>query len=143
MKRSSKIAFVLCFSMFSFSSLAFDVDSTEDSSIDFLSMEATLSSKIVHFKWEVEAESKGDYFIIEKSIDQENWAEVKRVESIENHQDRHTYEVSEINFAEGVKEFFRIIRVDAYGSISELDRVNINQPVLTNMMLIPVANSTL
>ena len=106
MTRSSTIALiVLCLYVFSFSSLALDVDSTEDSSIDFLSMEATLSSKIVHFKWEVEAESKGDYFIIEKSIDQENWKEVKRVESVENHQDRHTYEISQINFAEGVKEF--------------------------------------
>lgn len=131
---------VLSSCLLSFSSLAYDVDSTEESSISFLSMEATLSSKIVHFKWEVEAESKGDYFIIEKSIDQENWAEVKRIESIENHDDRHTYEISEINFAEGAQEFFRILRVDAYGSISELDRIDINQPVLTNMLLIPVAH---
>ena len=130
---------VFCSSFLSFSTFAFDIDSSEDSSIDFLSMEATLSSKIVHFKWQVEAESNGDYFIIEKSIDQENWVEIKRVQSIENHKDRHTYEISEINFAEGVQEFFRILRVDEYGAISELDRVDINQPVYSNMLLIPVA----
>jgi len=124
----------------SFSSFANDVDSTEDSSIEFLSMEATLSSKIVHFKWEVNNESKGNYFIIEKSIDQCDWSEVKRVKSVENHLDRHTYEISKINFVEGIEEYFRILRVDEYGTITEMDRVNIHQPVLTNMLLIPVAH---
>jgi len=133
------LVLVLASSLISFSSYSIDADSTQESSINFLSMEATLSSKIVHFKWEVEAESKGDYFIIEKSIDQKNWVEVNRIESIENHNDRHTYEISEINFAEGIQEYFRILRVDVYGSISELDRVDINQPVLTNMLLIPMA----
>ncbi|NRA10857.1 MAG: hypothetical protein HRT57_02745 [Crocinitomicaceae bacterium] len=141
MIRSLTFALVfLSSAVLSFSAFAFDVDSTEESSIEFLSMEATLSSKIVHFKWEVENESKGDYFIIEKSIDEINWTEVKRIESVENHLERHTYEISEINFAEGIHEFFRILRVDAYGSITEMDRVNINQPVLTNMLLIPIAH---
>ena len=63
-------------------------------------MEATPSARVVHFKWEVNAESQGDFFIIEKSLDQENWSEVRRVESIQNHNERHTYEISEINFAE-------------------------------------------
>ncbi|MFT6981939.1 MAG: hypothetical protein ACJAUD_000706 [Crocinitomicaceae bacterium] len=112
------LTFALVFlgsTVLSFSSFAYDVDSTEESSIEFLSMEATLSSKIVHFKWEVSNESKGDYFIIEKSVDQSNWAEVKRVVSVENHLDRHTYEISEINFVEGIEgieEYFRILRVE-------------------------------
>ena len=50
-----------------------DSDSTENKDIKFVSMEATLSSKIIHFKWDVDQEVKGDYFLIEKSIDQENW----------------------------------------------------------------------
>ena len=68
------------------------------------------------------------------------WSEVKRVKSVENHLDRHTYEISKINFVEGIEEYFRILRVDEYGSITEMNRVNIHQPVLTNMLLIPVAH---
>lgn len=139
MIRSTKTLAFLSFFLISISSLAYEIDSTEDSSIDFLSMEATLSSRIVHFKWQVSAEVQGDYFIIEKSLDQKKWVEVKRVKSIKNHDEQHTYEISEINFAEGVQEYFRILRVDSYGVISELDRVDINQPVLSNMLMIPEA----
>lgn len=137
---STSMLLVLLPFFMSFSALSYEVDSTEDSSIDFLALEATLSSKIVHFKWEVDAESKGDYFIVEKSVDQENWTEVKRVESRGSYSERHTYEISEINFAEGAKEYFRILRVDEYGVVSEMDRVNINQPILTNLLLIPVVH---
>lgn len=137
----STIKLYLSFALFfvSISSVhSFDADTSGASSIDFVSMEATVSSKIVHFKWDVESESSGDYFIIEKSIDQENWTEVKRIQSIEDHKERHTYEVSEIDFAQDYEEYFRILRVDHFGQISELDRVNINRPVLSNMLMVPV-----
>ena len=84
----------------SFSVFGFEIDSTEDSSIDFVAIEATLSSKVIHFQWDVNTEKSGDYFIIEKSTDKVNWRKVSRVESIENHKERHTYSVSEINLAE-------------------------------------------
>lgn len=140
MIRPSSFAILVFFASLSFSSMSLEVDSTEDSSIRFLTLEATLSSKIVHFKWQVDFEAKGDYFIIEKSIDEENWTEVQRVQSMGDYNERHTYEVSEINFAEGPLEYFRILRVDDYGQITEMDRTNINQPILTNMLLIPVAH---
>lgn len=115
-----------------------DSDTTENKDIKFVSMEATLSSKIIHFKWDVDQEIKGDYFLIEKSIDKENWKRVTQVTSLGNHQERHTYEVSEINFAEGANEYFRIKRVDNTGKESILDMVNISHPILTNMLLVPV-----
>lgn len=115
-----------------------DSDTTQYKDIKFVSMEATLSSKIIHFRWDVEEEVKGDYFLIEKSIDQENWKRVTQVTSLGNHKERHTYEVSEINFAEGANEYFRIKRVDNTGQESILDMVNISHPILTNMLLIPV-----
>jgi len=114
-----------------------DSDTSGASSIKFEKMEATLSSRIIHFRWSVEAEANGDHFVIEKSLDQENWSEVTRVQSLKNHEEQHTYEISEINFAEGVNEFFRVVRVDQFGETTELDRVNINRPVLTNILLIP------
>jgi ribulose bisphosphate carboxylase small subunit len=76
--------------------------------------------------------------LIEKSLDQENWSPVTKVSSIKSHEEQHTYEISEIDFAEGVNEYFRVVRVDANGERTEMDRVNINRPVLTNMLLIPV-----
>jgi len=115
-----------------------DGDSSQSSSITFDHLEATLAKKIIHFKWEVEKENKGDYFLIEKSLDGVIWKKVTRVKSLEDHKERHTYAISEINFAEGAEEFFRIIRVDKYNKQEELDRVEINQPILTNMLLLPV-----
>ncbi len=115
-----------------------DGDSSQVSSINFLGLHATAATKIIHFKWEVEQENKGDYFLIEKSIDDINWKKVTQVKSLENHKERHTYTISEINFAEGAAEYFRIIRVDKYGEKVELDKVEINQPILTNMLLLPV-----
>lgn len=114
-----------------------DSDTSGASSIKFEKMEATLSSRIIHFRWSVDAEANGDHFLIEKSLDQENWTAVTRVQSLKNHEEQHTYEISEINFAEGVNEFFRVVRVDQFGEKTELDRVNINRPVLTNILLIP------
>ena len=114
------------------------VDSSEESSIMFVKMEAVSSSKIVHFSWDVEEEMNGDHFIIEKSIDDgETWVRVSRVESLGNHKERHTYEVSEINMIEGVTEYFRVSRVDLDGNVIVLDAVNINHPILSNMKLIP------
>lgn len=112
-------------------------DSTA-SKIEFNQLEATLSARIIHFRWSVNSEYKGDHFIIEKSLDQENWTQVTKVSSIKSHEEQHTYEISEIDFAEGVNEFFRIVRVDEFGQTTEMDRVNLNRPVLTNMLLIPV-----
>ena len=113
-----------------------DVDSTE-SSIDFIRLEATHSSRVVHFKWEVNAESKGAYFVIEKSIDNILWKTISQTKSLENHKDVHTYMASEINLAEGEHEFFRIKRVDQLGKETVLDMVEINQPVLTSLKMIP------
>ena len=128
---------VLMFSHHS-SAYVFESDSTEDRDISFISMKATLSSKIIHFRWDVEREEKGAFFQIEKSTDKESWRKVTRVKSVGNHNQRHTYEVSEINFAEGVHEFFRIKRIDNSGKETVLDVVNINHPVLTNMLLVPI-----
>ncbi len=116
----------------------FEIDSTEDSSIDFIAIEATLSSKIIHFQWDVNAEQSGDYFIIEKSTDQKEWRTVSQVESIANHKERHTYSVSEINLVEAKNEYFRISRIDLYGAKTVLDEINIHQPVLANFILIPI-----
>lgn len=121
-------------SVFSFS----EGDSVQGSSIKFGDFEATLAKKIVHFKWNVAQEKKGDYFILEKSIDKIEWRKVTQVESIRNHEEQHTYSISEINFAEGAEEFFRISRVDAFGNVEVLDIVEINQPILQNMLLIPI-----
>ena len=113
-----------------------DIDSTI-SSIDFVKMVATPASKIIHFKWDVNAETKGDYFLIEKSIDNKNWNTVTRVESLGYHKDRHTYMVSEINLAESALELFRIKRVDKWSNETILDVVNVKQPILSSLILIP------
>lgn len=116
----------------------FKIDSSEESSILFVEMEAVSSSKIVHFSWEVEEEQNGDHFLIEKSIDDgETWTHVTRVESLGNHKERHTYKISEINMIEGITEYFRVSRVDVDGEKKVLDAVNINHPILYNMKLIP------
>ncbi len=114
------------------------IDSSEESSILFVQMKAVLSSKIVHFSWDVDEEMNGDHFIIEKSIDDgETWNRVSRVESIGNHKERHTYEISEINMIQGVTEYFRVSRVDIDGETKVLDAVNVNHPILSNIRLIP------
>lgn len=122
----------------SFSSYSFeDEGDSTASKIEFNNLEATLSARIIHFRWSVESEELGDHFLIQKSLDQEVWSSVTKVASIKSHKEQHTYEISEIDFAEGVNEYFRIVRVDANGKATELDRVNINRQVLTNMLLIP------
>lgn len=115
-----------------------EIDSSEESSIQFVRMEALPSSKIVHFSWEVESEQNGATFLIEKSIDDgATWTKVRTVESIGTHNEQHTYRVSEINTVEEVNEYFRITRIDAEGKMLVLDSVNVNHPILQNMKLIP------
>jgi len=135
--RNITLLCALIFACFSVHATEAEGDSTS-SKIEFNELEATLSARIIHFRWSVDFEELGDHFLIEKSLDQENWSKVTKVSSIKSHKEQHTYEVSEINFAEGVNEYFRIVRVDALGEKTELDRVNINRPVLTNMLLLPV-----
>jgi hypothetical protein len=117
--------------------MAGEGDSTA-SKIQFNTFEAILSSRIIHFKWSVASEEDGHQFIIEKSLDQLDWYTVTKIASIKSHKEQHTYEISEIDFAEGVNEYFRVVRIDAFGEKTELDRVNINRPVLKNMLMIPV-----
>ena len=137
-RKLSNYLVLFSFLFFTTGSFGFEVDSTEDSSIDFASMDAEVSSKIIHFTWNVNAEKDGDYFLIEKSLDKKSWTPVSRVESLQNHKDRHTYSVSEINFAEGINEFFRISRVDRYGNKQVLDVINVSQPILNQFLLIPL-----
>lgn len=118
------------------------IDSTEDSEILFTKLEAVSSSRIVHFKWDVEKETKGATFIIEKSIDKINWKQVQSIQSIGDHKERHTYQISEINFAEGVHEYFRITRVDVNGVKSILDVITLDQPILSNLILLPDPKKT-
>lgn len=105
-----------------FVSNASDGDSTS-SSIAFNGLEATLSSRIIHFKWDVSSEENGAFILVEKSLNEEDWTEVAKVASLKSHKEQHTYEISEINFAEGVNEYFRIVRVDEFGKKTELDPV--------------------
>lgn len=121
---------------------SFDTDSTGKSGISFKKLEATISSKIIHFKWEVNSEMKGHHFVIEKSLDKINWVLVKEVKSLGNHKERHTYQVSEINFSEGIKEYFRISRFDEGGNQEELDLIEVNQPILSNMLVLPPIKNT-
>ncbi|MCH2225395.1 MAG: hypothetical protein MK066_11560 [Crocinitomicaceae bacterium] len=113
-------------------------DSSEVSSIDFIKMQAIVSARIIHFSWDVAAEKNGHHFIIEKSTGEgTSWSKVTRTESIGDHKDRHTYEISEINLPEAVSEIFRIRRVDVNGDSEVLDSFSVNQPVLSNLKLIP------
>ena len=121
---------------------SFDADTTGKSAISFKNLEATTSSKIIHFKWEVNSEIKGDHFVIEKSLDKINWVPIKKIQSLSNHKERHTYQVSEINFSEGLKEYFRILRIDDTGQEEELDVIEINQPILSNMLVLPPLKNT-
>ena len=118
------------------------IDSTETDEISFIKMEAIISSKIIHFKWAVETELNGDYFIIEKSIDRVFWYYVSKIESIENHDEQHTYEISEINFAENQVEYFRIQRVNQKGERTYLDEIDVSRPVLSNMLVLLVPGKT-
>ena len=114
-----------------------DSDSSRVSSIQFGELHAVVSSRIVHFKWEVDWENNGDYFVIEKSIDSgESWTQIAKVKSLENHKERHTYEISEINMAQEAVELFRISRIDSEGDQEVLDFVDINHPILSNIKLI-------
>lgn len=138
------LSFLFALLFISSTALAFEsdpnseTDSTVKSSIEFIKMKAVASARIIHFKWDVAAEHHGDYFIIEKSIDDgDAWSKVVKTESIGDHDDTRSYEVSEINMPEGVSETFRIRRVDIYGNSEVLDSVKINQPVLSNFKLIP------
>ncbi|MCR9173682.1 MAG: hypothetical protein NXI10_14365 [bacterium] len=136
---NAKILCILTSLLLSVSTYAFEEEGDSTASkIEFNEMEATLSARIIHFRWSVASEELGDHFLIQKSLDQKNWTQVTKVSSIKSHKEQHTYEISEIDFAEGVHEYFRILRVDANGETTEMDRVNINRPVLTNMLLIPV-----
>lgn len=140
-RTSLHIAFFCLIASFAFSFEAV-VDSAGESGISFKGLEARTSARIIHFKWEVDAEIKGDYFIIEKSLDKINWTSIKEVKSLGNHKERHTYQVSEINFSEGVKEYFRILRMDAEGETEELDLIEVNQPILSNMLVLPPHKDT-
>ena len=121
-----KITLLLAVLFISITTYAFEEEGdTTSSKIQFNNLEATLSARIIHFRWSVESEEDGDHFLIQKSLDQENWSAVTKVSSIKSHKEQHTYEISEIDFAEGVNEFFRIVRVDANGEATEIDRVNV------------------
>lgn len=115
-----------------------DGDSSQVSEIEFVSFNAILSSKVIHFSWDINSESRGDHFEIEKSIDEVEWTLITTVESLKSHKERHTYKVSEINLPEAAYEYFRVVRINKDGVRTVLDVVNINQPILTDIWLLNV-----
>jgi hypothetical protein len=129
----------LIFLLFSISSLVYasDDDST-GSHIDLTSFDIRLSSRVVHIHFEVASEQLGQFFVIEKSVDQENWSSITTIASLKNHDTPHTYEASVIDFADAVIEYYRLIRLDMYGDTTELGQDIIKRKVLKNIQLIPV-----
>lgn len=127
---------ILLLSISSFAS-AFDDDST-GSSIELTSFDIRLSSRVVHIHFEVASEKLGQFFVIEKSVDQENWNSITTIASLKNHHMPHIYETSVIDFADGVIEYYRLIRLDIYGDTTELGKDIIKRKVLKNIQLIPV-----
>ncbi len=111
-------------------------DSIEESTIEFEGFHAIQSHRVVHFTWDVNAEQRGDHFIIEKSIDQKVWSEVTIVESLKSHRESHSYKISHINMPEAPSEYFRIVRVDKDGEKTFLDMIDIRQPILTGLLLL-------
>lgn len=139
MKNTALILILILFNMVAFAGSE-EGDSSATSQIEFVSFKAIVSSKIVHFSWEVQSETRGDHFEIEKSVDMEQWVLLSRVESIVSHREQHTYKISEINLPEAAYEYFRIVRVDKDQVRTVLDVVNINQPVLSDMWLLAEKN---
>lgn len=121
--------------------MASDTDST-GSSIEFESFEVRLSSRVVHIHFEVRAEKFGQFFVIEKSVDEENWKSVSTLTSEGNYTNPQTYETSLIDFADGVLEYYRLIRIDMYGDTMELGQDIIRRKALKNMQLVPVSGKT-
>lgn len=116
-----------------------EIEKSGESTIDFVKIEATLAPNIIHFKWFVNSEQQGNYFLIEKSMDEISWSIVTRIKSIENHHELHTYLTSEINLSQGASEYFRITRVDQVDVKSILETINVSQPILSNLFVIPVS----
>lgn len=108
-----------------------------ESVIDYVQMTATPAAKVVHIKWLVNRESGGNVFRIEKSVDEKTWKKITEVPSLSNHDELHTYTTSEINLPEGIKEFFRLTRVDKNGVAEVLDETSISHTALSGLFLIP------
>lgn len=110
---------------------------SENSEIVFKGLEFTPSSSVIHWKWKVDSEVNGKYFLLEKSLDDSTWTEVSKVKSLEHHKEPHDYLHSAMNFTESPTEYFRLSRVNNLGDIQVLDSVIKHNPVLSKLQFIP------
>lgn len=112
-----------------------DVDSSGVYDIELTDLSLEFTPIVVHLKWEVSYEENGAFFIVEKSIDGQNWEEKSRRKSVGNHDTYQVYLESISNFPEAALEYFRLKRIDSNGEEMILDMTAIRHPPLSDLKL--------
>lgn len=112
-----------------------DGDSSGVYDIELADLSLEFTPIVVHLKWEVSYEENGAFFIVEKSIDGQNWEEKSRRKSVGNHDTYQVYLESISNFPEAALEYFRLKRIDSNGEEMILDMTAIRHPPLSEMKL--------
>lgn len=110
-------------------------DSSGVYDIELADLSLEFTPIVVHLRWEVSYEENGAFFIVEKSIDGQNWEEKSRRKSVGNHDTYQVYLESISNFPEAALEYFRLKRIDSNGEEMILDMTAIRHPPLSEMKL--------
>ncbi len=85
--------------------------------VEWVDFSAVQKGGRTELSWTIGSELNNDYFVIEKSIENQEFVEIARVEGVGNSTESNTYKFSDLQLTENVV-YYRIKQVDIDGAFS-------------------------
>ena len=84
--------------------------------VELISFDGKATEQGNQLSWQTLTESHNDYFVVERSIDGENWVEVATVDGAGSSRDILNYSITDNAFASNTMNYYRLSQVDFDGT---------------------------
>ena len=104
--------------------------------VELLSFSAKPTNTMVTIEWETGSELNNDFFVVESSLDAQNWQEVLQVKGAGTTSDKRTYRAADHQPYPG-KSFYRLKQTDFDGTISYSHIEKVDFTLSSNLTIYP------
>jgi len=104
--------------------------------VELISFRATLNKQKVDLNWTTETEINNDYFVVERSADNESFTAIGQVDGYGNSSQRHNYDYEDLKPLKGIS-YYRLKQTDYDGHVEYLPTVVINNTARKELTVYP------
>ena len=104
--------------------------------VELVSFSATLNKQKVDLNWTTETEINNDYFVVERSADNESFSAIGQVDGFGNSSQRHIYSYVDLKPLKGIS-YYRLKQTDYDGHVEYLPTAVVNNIARKELTVYP------